>query len=199
MSRETFHPRCAKRAGYQSRMRRGDWRKRGGGLVRAQSPLAAQTAQPPRSAAVSQFLLTRRTPFALAALVVGLLACGGYAQAADLRLSFEDVKTVKGTVLVAVYDSEATYDAGKPVASEMIPVTGAIATTTIKGLKPGRYAFKAFHDLDGDFKMATNPFGMPTEPYAFSNGAKPDGGPPPWSKAAFDVAEPGAVQTVHID
>ena len=148
---------------------------------------------------MSQFLLASRTPSALVALLVGLLAGGGYAQAADLRLSFEDVKTLKGAVLVALYDSEAAFDSGKPVASEMIPVTGAFATTTIKGLKPGRYAFKAFHDLDGDFKMATNPFGMPTEPYAFSNGAKPDGGPPTWSKAVFDVAEPGAVQAVHID
>ena len=111
---------------------------------------------------MSRILLTRRIPSALATLLVGLLACGGFAQAAELRLSFEDVKTLKGAVLVALYDSEAAYDAGKPVASEMIPVTGATATTTIKGLKPGRYAFKAFHDLDGDFKMATNPFGMPT-------------------------------------
>ena len=147
---------------------------------------------------MSQFPLVRRIPSALATLV-SLLACGGFAQAAELRLSFEDVKTLKGAVLVALYDSEAAYDAGKPVASEMIPVTGATATTTIKGLKPGRYAFKAFHDLDGDFKMATNPFGMPTEPYAFSNGAKPDGGPPAWSKTVFDVAEPGAMQAVHID
>ena len=134
-----------------------------------------------------------------AVLLAGALAFGGVARAADLRLNFEGIKTPKGAVLVAIFDSEAAYDAGKPVASEMIPVAGETAAGLVKGLKPGRYAFKAFHDLDGDFKMAANPFGMPTEPYAFSNNAKPEGGPAGWTKAAFEVAETGAVHAVHID
>ena len=64
------------------------------------------------------------------------------------------IETPKGAVLVALFDSEAAYDAGRPVASGMIPVRGGTAARLLQGLKPGRYAFKAFHDLDGDFKMA---------------------------------------------
>lgn len=145
--------------------------------------------------------LFNTSPLALAAtvLLTGVLAFGNAARAADLQLSFGGIKTPKGAVLVALFDSEAAYDAGKPVASEMIPVTGETAAGLVKGLKPGRYAFKAFHDLDGDFKMAANPFGMPTEPYAFSNDAKPQGGPAAWTKAAFEVSETGAVHAVHID
>ena len=143
-----------------------------------------------------------RTPFskiAPAVAAVAILAFGGSARAADLQLRFEGIKTPKGAVLVALFDSEAAYDADKPVASEVIPVTGDTADRLFKGLKPGRYAFKAFHDLDGDFKMAVNPFGTPTEPFAFSNNAKADMGPAPWSKAVFEVTEAASVHAVHID
>ena len=135
----------------------------------------------------------------LASALISTLALAGAAQAADLHVSFNGIKTESGAVLVAVYESEDAYNAGKAVASGMVAVKGTTAEATIKGLKPGRYAFKAFHDLDGDFKMASNPFGMPTEPYAFSNDAKPEGAPPTWNRAAFDIAEPGAAQSVHID
>lgn len=145
-----------------------------------------------------------RTPLlktaAAVALILGCaLAFGGSARAADLELRFEGIKTPKGAVLVALFDSEAAYDADRPVASEMIPVAGETADRLLKGLRPGRYAFKAFHDLDGDFKMAVNPFGTPTEPFAFSNNAKADMRPAPWAKAVFELDEAGAVHAVHID
>ena len=140
-------------------------------------------------------------PVAFAGLLAlaATLAAGG-ARAADLKLSFEGVKTPTGAVMAAVYDSEEAYEAGKgPVSGQMILVKGAAVSVTLTGLKPGRYAVKAFHDVDGDGKMATNPFGTPTEPFAFSNNAVVAMGPPKWAAAVFDVAETGAVQTIRID
>lgn len=55
------------------------------------------------------------------------------------------------------------------------------------GLKPGRYAVKSFHYIDGDGKMGTNPFGMPIEPFAFSNNAVGNMGPAKWADASFEV------------
>ena len=39
------------------------------------------------------------------------------------------------------------------------------------GLPDGDYAVRAFHDLNGDGKMNTNPFGMPVEPDEYSQNA----------------------------
>ena len=69
----------------------------------------------------------------------------------------------------------------------------------ITGLAPGRYAIKAFHDVDGDGRMGTNPFGMPTEPYAASNNARGNMGPPAWSDAAFEVPAGETAQSITID
>ena len=56
---------------------------------------------------------------------------------------------------------------------------------------------KAFHDVDDDGAMATNPFGMPIEPYAFSNNAVGNMGPAGWDRAHFSVSG-DTVQTINL-
>jgi len=69
--------------------------------------------------------------------------------------------------------------------------------TPFEDLPAGDYAMKAFHDVDGDGRMATNPFGMPTEPFAFSNNAVGNMGPAGWDRAHFSAA--GSVaQTINL-
>lgn len=109
--------------------------------------------------------------------------------AAKLTLTVTGIKDVKGALMVAVYD-QSGYATDKEVAAAAVPVTGATASTTFD-LPPGRYGVKLFHDVDGDGKMSTNPFGMPLEPFAFSNNAPAQFGPATWDAAAFDIT--GAV------
>jgi uncharacterized protein (DUF2141 family) len=121
------------------------------------------------------------------------------AAGATLTLEFQGIKRQEGRILASLVDSEAAYngkDAGRRLA---LDVSGPSARTVISGLRPGRYAVRAFHDLDGDGKMATNPFGMPTEPFAFSNNARGGMGPARWTDAAFEVGPDGAVHTITID
>lgn len=105
-----------------------------------------------------------------------------------LTIAFTGLASTSGSILFSVYDSEAAFDrGGKPVRDAMIPANAAAIQTVIDALPAGRYAIKAFHDVDGDMKMATNPFGMPTEPFAFSNDAVGNMGPAKWADAAFTV------------
>ena len=109
---------------------------------------------------------------------------------ATLTVAFTGLASPTGTILLSVFDSEAAFDTGgKPVRQAMIQANGATIETVFAGLPAGRYAIKAFHDLDGDMKMATNPFGMPTEPFAFSNNAVANMGPAKWADAAFTVTD----------
>ena len=132
-----------------------------------------------------------------AGLAAALLAAGTVAAqgAARLTLTF-DIETNAGNVMIALYDSEQAFDRdGAPVQAMSIPA-GQIAR--FDGLKPGAYAVKSFQDVNGDGKMNVNPFGIPTEPYAFSNNARGHMGPPRWADARFQVGASGAAQTIRM-
>ena len=119
---------------------------------------------------------------------------------AALTLSFTGLKTPSGRIMGVLFDSEAAYRTrGAPAHQVVVDVTGAEARATVSGLKPGRYAMQVFHDLDGDEKLSFNPFGMPAEPFAFSNNARGMMGPASWAEASFEVGTAGAQQTIAID
>ncbi|MEM8616876.1 MAG: DUF2141 domain-containing protein [Pseudomonadota bacterium] len=119
------------------------------------------------------------------------------AAAGTLTITLEDIKKTKGEVQIGIYDA-ATYEGGNAVAGTVVAITKASETVTIEGLAPGEYGIKMFHDVNGDGQMNTNPFGMPTEPYAFSNNAKGRFGPAKWEKARFTLTADGATQTIKI-
>lgn len=132
----------------------------------------------------------------LPALTAGALAQEAAAPPAALTVTFDKIVEPKGTILFVLFDSEAAFDkGGQPVRAVVVPVDAASETTLVEGLPAGRYGIKAFHDLDGDMKMTSNPYGMPTEPFAFSNNAVGNMGPAKWADAAFDV---GAATTQTI-
>lgn len=149
-------------------------------------------------------MLTRPAQLMLAAILSGALlvvnAPSASAQeAGDVTLTFSGITAPKGAIMGGVFDSEAAFAGGQPVQGFKLEVSGATAVQTIKGLKPGRYAVKVFHDVDGDGRMNTNAFGIPLEPYAASNNAPSTMGPPRWSDAVFEVGAEGAAQTITID
>jgi len=136
--------------------------------------------------------------FALAA-ALALLAGPVLAQSAPparIAMTF-DVGAETGAVMVALYDSEAAYSGGRPVRVAKVDVAAGDRAAIFDGLPPGDYGMKAFHDVDGDGTMDVNPFGMPIEPYAFSNNAVGNMGPAGWDRAKFTVSG-DAAQTIRI-
>ncbi|MEO0732339.1 MAG: DUF2141 domain-containing protein, partial [Bacteroidota bacterium] len=58
-------------------------------------------------------------------------------------------------------------------------------------------AIMAFHDEDGNGELDRNGlFGLPSEPYAFSNDPSTLFGPPAWRKCLFSVRED---KTISLD
>ncbi len=142
----------------------------------------------------------------LAATAAALLltAAPALAEPADdnkVVLTFETGART-GMVMVALYNSAASFDGGadsganRAIARTAIPASGPVVAT-FENLPAGDYAVKAFHDVNGDGEMNTNPFGMPIEPYAFSNNAVGNMGPARWSAAHFAVSGETA-QTISI-
>lgn len=139
--------------------------------------------------------------FAAAAAALLLTAAPALAQSADNKvvLTFETGART-GMVMIALYDSAATFNGSgagdSAVARTAISASGRVVAT-FDHLPAGDYAVKAFHDVNGDGQMNTNPFGMPTEPYAFSNNAVGNMGPARWDRAHFAVSGETA-QTISI-
>ena len=129
-----------------------------------------------------------------------LTAAPAFAQSADNKvvLTFETGART-GMVMVALYDSASAFDGGsaRPVAATAVSASGSRVVATFENLPAGDYAMKAFHDVNGDGEMNTNPFGMPVEPYAFSNNAVGNMGPARWSAAHFAVSGE-TTQTISI-
>ena len=123
---------------------------------------------------------------AVRAMCAAVLLAPLGALAADLRLSVADGPAADATLYVALYSS-ATGFAGTALASQMVPMRAGAAQLVFPGLAPGRYAVRVFADENGNGKLDTNLFGMPTERYGFSNDAKGNLGPPEFDAAAIGV------------
>ena len=136
------------------------------------------------------------------ACALALAAAAGVAPAkaaepGAVDLTFE-VGARPGAVMAGLFDSEEAYRKDAPIQGLRVEGQGDAVKVVFPNVKPGRYAVKAFYDLNGDGKLNANAFGMPIEPYAFSNNAAPRFGPPAWSDASFAVGPGGAAQTLIL-
>ena len=145
----------------------------------------------------------------LAAVAVSLFASAAGAEAgtiaadaptASLTVTFTGIKTQAGTIMISLAGDKAAFTGkGADAGHAAVAVHGAAVTAVFTGLTPGSYAVRAFHDLNGDGKLNVNPFGIPTEPYAFSNDARGAMGPPGWDAASFTVKAGDNTHTIAID
>jgi len=135
---------------------------------------------------------------ALAALI--LLASPALAEeTTSLRVTIDGIKAETGTINLGVFDEAGYNGEGGAVNGAMITVDAGTVTTTIEGLAPGTYGIKVYQDVNDNGQMDTNPFGMPTEPYAFSNNAKGRFGPAGWDKASFEVVAGGTAHAITLN
>lgn len=92
-----------------------------------------------------------------------------FAQASELKLTVNDIRVTEGVINVAVYNTEANYNGGKPVAVKQIAATHNTIAINFPELEDGDYAIKLLHDENSNGKLDTNLVGIPTEGYGFSN------------------------------
>lgn len=146
----------------------------------------------------------------VAGVAVGAVALAAAAHATDdtdqqapdgqgrLTLTVSNIESDQGALMIGVYASPDAFAAGDAVASLAAPVDGAELTAVFEGLAPGDYAIKVFHDVNGDGGLNTNTFGMPTEPYGFSNDARGVMGPASYLDAKFSVGAGDTTQTLRL-
>jgi uncharacterized protein (DUF2141 family) len=134
----------------------------------------------------------------LTALIATSVIAVPFASASDLTVTVEGISKTQGTIMLGLFD-EATYNGDGAVTGANLKVESDAVSVTFEGLAPGEYAVRLYHDLNDDGEMNTNPFGMPTEPYAFSNDAKGRFGPAKWEAAKFTVEADRTTHTITMN
>lgn len=97
----------------------------------------------------------------------------------------------KGTILIALYGSEADFDNDENVvqsAKITVDKVGAY-TTRLENLPSGKYVLALFQDVNDNGKLDTNLFGIPKEPYAFSQSPKVKWRAPRYDEVVFDLQQ----------
>ena len=97
----------------------------------------------------------------------------------------------------ALFTDSREWPSGTPdfrVRSTFIDGRG---TAFFEAIPTGRYAIIAFVDLDGDGELDRGAFGVPIEPIAYGNDAKPRFGPPAFEACLVEVGPaPHAIELV---
>ena len=118
-----------------------------------------------------------------ASAALALAACGDADTDMDDTVTMDDDAVIitvdgvsgPGTVYVSLQD-EGAFGAGATYGAAAGTATGGSATAVINGVTPGEYAVAAFQDVNGNGELDMED-GVPTEPWALSNGAGTRGAP----------------------
>jgi uncharacterized protein (DUF2141 family) len=117
--------------------------------------------------------------------------------AGELTIEVLGITPDRGKVYVAVYDRPESFPtSGQQRVGQVVEPADGHLTLHFRDLPPGQYAAVAFQDFNGNGKLDKNFFGIPKEPYGFSNGARGSAGPPRFPEAAITIDLDGTTTIV---
>lgn len=147
-----------------------------------------------RAATVRVTIARPAVPALVTGLALSLALLSSPAQASTLEIAVENVKSTEGSILVAIYNSADSYRK-QAVWEAKVPVQMPVTRIAVPDLAGGQYAVALFQDRNGDGKVDSNLFGVPTEPYGFSNNPRSLMGPASWDQTRFDLgASPASIK-----
>ncbi len=119
-----------------------------------------------------------------------------------LKITFTNLKDTQSIIRVGVYRPQDNFPKGDIAYKgyEVKPEGKSTVVLSISDLEYGEYAIAVYQDKNGDKKLNTGMFGIPKEPYAFSNNFKPTFSAPKYSDCKFDYkAEKNEVSITLLD
>jgi uncharacterized protein (DUF2141 family) len=101
----------------------------------------------------------------------------------------ENCQSGRGEIMIALYASKEDFPvSGKELKGAIIRAsTTQTETAVFDRLPPGTYAVGVYHDINGNGVMDRRTFGIPTEPYGFSNNPVIKWKAPTFNDAAFQL------------
>lgn len=96
-----------------------------------------------------------------------------HSQAYNLTIKITGVETLKGNILVSIYEETSNFPYGGELKKYTFDVSKHTEEFIIKDLPKGEYSISTFHDENSDGECNTNFLGAPIEGYGFSRNFKP--------------------------
>ena len=128
--------------------------------------------------------------FSLTLSLVSFIKPPLYAQNSTINLTVQNIQKAEGKIMIAVFKGADNFlEDGKAIAAKiaLVEKTGEISAS-FPNLPTGvDYSIAVYHDVNGNEKLNTNLFGVPTEPYGFSNNARSKWGAPKYEVARFEL------------
>lgn len=117
----------------------------------------------------------------------------------ELMITVENIKISTGQIWIAVYN-DADKFLGEDVFTKVVKKVDSTSDLTIPvpGLTPGNYAISVLHDENNNDKMDTGLFGIPKEPYGFSNNVRPKFSAPKYKDAVFQLSTDNQSLNIRI-
>ncbi len=107
--------------------------------------------------------------------------------ASTLTIKVTNVKSSKGTIQVALWDTSSGFPDDYNTAYLTKTVNASQKIVSFKNLDAGNYAVALYHDKNNDEKLNTNFLGIPKEGFGFSNNPLILTGPPSFNKAKITL------------
>ena len=140
--------------------------------------------------------VTHRFCTAVCAIALGAIVFAADTPSATLEVTVNNVRSGEGQVRVAVYVAENWLE--EPVARVWTPAKEGESVTAKFTLPPGEYGVAVLHDLNDSGDMDYRLGRFPTEPYGFSNDAKPRFSAPKFKAAAFLLGDDGLAIAIEL-
>lgn len=143
-----------------------------------------------------------RVAFAATAFVVTTMTFAFCANAGELRITVDGIRSTRGTILIGLYDNVASFaraiessdkngflnDPARFAAVALKANAAKKSEVILTNIDPGKYAIILFHDENSNGRLDKNVIGVPMEPYGFGNDAQGFLGPPSFEKAAIQIS-----------
>lgn len=105
-----------------------------------------------------------------------------------LTITIDNIKNLEGTLEIGIFnEGDRFLEEGQAYKSISIDVKDYSETLVIEDLPKGDYAISLYHDINANGKCDRNLFGIPKEPYAFSNNFRPKFSAPTFGDCEFNL------------
>lgn len=112
------------------------------------------------------------------------------AVAPPLTVTITNLKSTESAIYLAVYKSQQDFGKSEGLfkSARLNPNGKTSVTFELPDLALGTYAIGVYQDINGNGKLDTGFFGIPNEPYGFSNNFRPVFSGPTFDKCKFQYS-----------
>ena len=107
-----------------------------------------------------------------------------------LMVTLSGMKNDKGSLVYAMWSGSEGWLKTNSIREGSVPIVDGKSQINFEGLPFGEYAISVFQDRNGNGKLDTGLFGIPKEPFGFSNDPKIGFGPPKYEDSVFMLEAP---------